>query len=283
MNLLPPNEWITARFCERFCKILNIDGKYIRVRGYEKKIAFIYAIDYLSHDIVAGVLAPQESYEAFLKLFNILKEIKYIPRVVVSDEAGALPLALNRVFGSCFQQLCHTHFVENIRVLLRVRTEEKYRNFFNELIKIFATGISLEHRFFVLSSLQERYSHDFLITSIVKDILDKYDRLFRFEKIPNCPKSNNIIEAFNSHLQGRLKTIKGFESFKGAERWLNAWMVRRRTKPFTDCEGRFQILNGRCSLEETMYEKLKFEEIYEKITEKLRNMKSKSPKSRSPK
>ena len=277
MNTLPPNEWVTGRFCERFCGILNIDGKFVKVRGYEKKIVFIYAIDYISHDIVVGVLVIGESYEAFLKLFNILKEINYIPKVIVSDETPALPLALNRVFGSCFQQLCLTHYIENIRILLRIRTEERYRSFFSELIQIFKPNLPLEHRLFVLSSLEEKYTHDFLITNTVKDIFDKYDRLFRFEKIVNCPSSNNIIEAFNSHLQGRLKTIKGFESFKGAERWLNAWMIRRRTKPFTDCEGRFKILNGRCSLEETIYEKLKFEYVYEKIMEKLNEKRKKKP------
>lgn len=275
MNLLPPNEWITGRFCERFCGILNVDGKFVKVRGYEKKVPLIYAIDYLSHDIVAGVLALGESFEAFLKLFNILKEVNYTPKVVVSDEAPALPLSLNRVFPKCFQQLCHTHYVENIRVLSRVRTEEKYRSFFAELVKIFVPHVPLQHRLFVLSSLEERYTYDFLVTSIVKDILDKYDVLFRFEKIPNCPKSNNLIEAFNSHLQGRLKTIKGFESFHGAERWLNAWMIRRRTKPFTDCEGRFQILNGKCSLEETMCQKLKFEYVYGMIMEKAEEIRKK--------
>lgn len=279
MNLLPPNEWITGRFCERFSGILNIDGKFIKVRGYEKKIAFIYALDYLSHDIVAGILAVGESYEAFLKLFSILKEVSYTPKVVISDETPALPLALERVFPRCFQQLCHTHYLENIRVLLKIRTEEKYRSFFNELSKIFAPNLSLEHRLFVLSSLEEKYAHDFLVNHIVEDILDKYHLLFQFEKISDCPNSNNIIEAFNSHLQGRLKTIKGFESFKGAERWLNAWMIRRRTKPFTDCEGRFKILNGKCSLEETIYEKLKFEDVYEKITEhKKKISKNKHPK-----
>lgn len=278
MNLLPPNEWITGRFCERFCGILNVDGKFVKVRGYEKKIVFIYAMDYLSHDIVASVLALGESYEAFLKLFNILKEINYIPKVVVSDETSALPLALNRVFPRCFQQLCLTHYIENIRVLLRIRTEEKYRSFFSEIVQIFKPHLPLKHRLFILSSLEEKYSHDFLITSTIKDICEKYNFLFQFEKIPNCPKSNNLIEAFNSHLQGRLKTIKGFESFKGAERWLNAWVIRRRTKPFTDCEKRFKILNDKCSLEETIYEKLKFEEVYEKIMEKANEIQKKKVK-----
>ncbi|MBD3279439.1 MAG: hypothetical protein GF390_01875 [Candidatus Pacebacteria bacterium] len=62
------------------------------------------------------------------------------------------------------------------------------------------------------------------------------------------PTTTNLIECFNSHLQGRLKTIKGFESFKHADLWLNAYFLRRRTKKFTDCRGKFRNLNGKTSL-----------------------------------
>lgn len=283
MDRLPPNEWITVKFCTRFGRILNIDGKFIKVRGYPKKIPFIYGIDYLTHDIVAGVLALGESYEAYHKLFNLLKSVSYEPRVVVSDEAPALPLALNRVFPRCFQQLCHVHYLENMRVLFSIRTEEKYRSFFREVWELFKPGLSGQHRIFVLSALREKYAHDRHIVNQLADIGDKYHLLFAFEQIPNCPRSNNIIEAFNSHLNGRLKTIKGFESFHSAERWLNAWMIRRRTKPFTDCEGQFKKLNGRCSLEETMDEKLKFEEVYAEITENLAKIQRKSGRKKRPK
>jgi transposase-like protein len=265
LNLLPPNEWITGKFCRRFSGILNVDGKFIKVRGYPKKIPFIYAIDYLTHDIVVGVLALGESYEAYRKLFQLLKEVGYQPKIVVSDEAPALPLALNRVWPRVFQQLCHTHYLENLRLSLLIRTKATYRDFFGEIEKIFQPGLSWQHRFFVLQALREKYAHDLNLVNQLDDLIDKYPLLFAFENVSGCPRSNNIIEAFNSHLNGRLKTIKGFESFAGAERWLNGWMIRRRTKPFTDCEGQFRSLNGKCSLEGTIDEKLKFEEVYEKI------------------
>ena len=69
--------------------------------------------------------------------------------------------------------------------------------------------------------------------------------------VKHTPRTNNLIESFNSHLQGRLKTIKGFESFNHAELWLNAYFLRRRTKKFTDCEGKFKSLNGKSSIEIT--------------------------------
>jgi len=55
----------------------------------------------------------------------------------------------------------------------------------------------------------------------------------------------------NKQLNGRLKTIQGFESFETAERWLSAWILRKRLTPFTDCRGKFKKLNGTPSIENT--------------------------------
>ena len=63
------------------------------------------------------------------------------------------------------------------------------------------------------------------------------------------PSTTNLIESFNSHLEARVRPLKGFESFKHADLWLNAFFLRRRTKKFTDCSGRFRRLNGITSLE----------------------------------
>ena len=41
-------------------EILIIDGKYIAVKGYDKKIPWIYAVDYLTHDIVHSDVFPSE-------------------------------------------------------------------------------------------------------------------------------------------------------------------------------------------------------------------------------
>ena len=51
---------------KHFCGILQVDGKYIHVKGYERKIPFIYRLDYYSHDIVANQLSPSENYQSYL-------------------------------------------------------------------------------------------------------------------------------------------------------------------------------------------------------------------------
>lgn len=80
---------------------------------------------------------------------------------------------------------------------------------------------------------------------VVVDIMSRYNELF----------------AYNFHLEARLKSIKGFESTKGAERFLNAWMVRRRTKPFTDCGVPLKHLNGFCSLQMSMKKEAQWPQI----------------------
>jgi len=54
-------------YCNRWSGILNVDGKYVKIRGQKKKIPFIYSIDFLTHDLPVGGLFPSESYQAFLK------------------------------------------------------------------------------------------------------------------------------------------------------------------------------------------------------------------------
>lgn len=76
MDQLPENTYLSATYCSRWSGILNIDGKYIKIKGYLKKIPFVYCIDFLTHDIPAGLLVPSESYQAFLKAFPVAKSLE---------------------------------------------------------------------------------------------------------------------------------------------------------------------------------------------------------------
>lgn len=90
-----------------------------------------------------------------------------------------------------------------------------------------------------------------LCISIIADIYRNQNLLLGWRGEKHVPTTTNLIECFNSHLQGRLKTIKGFESFKHADLWLNAYFLRRRMKRFTSCEGKFRGLNGYSSLQKS--------------------------------
>ena len=87
-----------------------MDGKYVKVKGFETKIPFIYGIDYLTHDIPHGDLFRAEDEISFSEFFSKLEDIGYTPSVVVADDRGGLKTALNKVFPYARLQLCHNHY-----------------------------------------------------------------------------------------------------------------------------------------------------------------------------
>jgi len=241
-----------------------MDGKYIAVKGYEQKIPFIYGIDYLTHDIPLGALFAAEDEMAFVTFFSKLKEIGYALRSVVADDRSGLKPALLRVFPKARFQLCHTHYLENLRKNLNVRTEEKYRNFFYALRRVFRKARSEEQVMQELKFIREKAESPLLL-NILQDVQNRNKELFAFRQIQDCPNSTNLIESYNSHLQGRLKTIKGFQGFVSARTWLNAYLIRRRTKTLTDCKGKFKVLNKHASLELTIKKQARWPDILKKL------------------
>ncbi len=265
LNQLPENTTVTKTLCDprRFCGILIIDGKYVAVKGFKAKIPFIYAIDYLTHDIPYGQLSVAEDEMSFSRFFQQLYALGYDIQIVVADDRAGIKRALHKVFPHAFLQLCHNHYLENIRTLLRVRSEERYRHFFHSLkLHVFTEGRDEESIALGLAHVLEKHAaHSHKLQDMLWGIKQRSEVLFNYLAVPGCPNNTNLIELYNSHLNGRLKTIKGFQSFPSAHRWLNAYLIRRRTKLLTDCEGKFKHLNKHCSLELTIKKQALWPEI----------------------
>lgn len=269
IDQLPWNYALTKTLCDskRFSRILIIDGKYVAVRGFAAKIPFFYGIDYLTHDIPHGVLFPAEDEMAFSQFFGKLKDLDYEPDIVVADDRAGLKQALHKVFPYARLQLCHNHYLENLRQDLKVRTDDRYEHFFNSLR--FHVFLNAKNDQEVTDGLrlvwQERTGDKAMLKNILLQIHDRRTELFNYFKVKNCPNNTNLIELYNSHLNGRLKTIKGFQGFESARRWLNAYLIRRRTKPLTDCEGKFKHLNKHPSLELTIKKQAAWPDILTKL------------------
>lgn len=269
LEQLPLNWELTRDLCDPklFCRILIIDGKYIGVKGFEKKIPFIYAIDYVTHDVIHGDVFTAEDEASFSQFFSKLKAIGYQVRVVVADDRAGLKTALLKVFPAARLQLCHNHYLENIRKTLKVRTEGRYQHFFNSLrLHVFKEGISEETITQGLLHVQRERTHGVkLLEGILLEIHRRREDLFAYLDIPDCPNNTNLIELYNSHANGRLESIKGFQTTSSAKRWCNALMIRRRTKPFTDCDTPFKHLNKHCSLEYTIKKTARWPTILTKL------------------
>ncbi len=263
LTRLPDNTDLTRQYCAYSSGILIIDGKYIKVRGYKQKIPFIYGIDYETHDILFGLLVGAEDEGSFLNCFNILKRLNYPLQIVVADDRSSLPLALKQVYPGVPWQLCQNHYLENIRQALHVRTDFTHQHFFHALKKyVFDEYRDGERLNIALHHVLTNYGERVLVRqTIIVEIFRRRKELFVYKTIPNCPNNTNLIELFNSHFNARLKSIKGFKTKEHARLWLNGLLLRRRTKPFTDCSQKFKHLNGKSSLQVSIKKQAEWPEI----------------------
>lgn len=252
LQAIPACTEVTRKYCNRFCGVLLVDGKYIKVKGYDRKIPVIYGIDYITHDIVTYVFSLGENYQTCLKFFKALKLLRYPLHAIVSDDNINIYEACKVMYPDAITQLCLNHYKEAVRSNLEVRTNQTYQPFMSEIEYLFQQRRSQPEFTNIAAKITRRYGSDSRCMSVMIDIQKRINMLTAYMQHHHLPRTNNLIESFNSHLQGRLKTIKGFESFKHADTWLNGYFLLRRIKPFTDCEGKFRGLNGHSSLEKSM-------------------------------
>lgn len=241
------------------------DAKYINVRGRENKLAFLWAVDYFKHDFPFIYLAPSENFQSWNKFFNFFKMIDHQPQIVVCDDNSGLKAAARRQFRSVKIQACFNHLKENIRRKLKIRSEDTYRDFFNDIEHALDSKNNLP-KWVIKKRLRYTYykwkdqNEDLMM--ILMDLGRREEELYAHKWIRRTPKTTNLIEAFNSHLEARLKSIRSFNSYEHADLWLNGYVLKRRVTKFTDCSGKFKELNGRFPLEMTKFEDKELEPIF---------------------
>lgn len=251
LQSLPHCADVTRQYCQKFSGILLTDGKYVKVRGYDRKIPVVYGIDYMTHDIPHYILSEAENYPTCKNFFASLNLMGYPLQAVVCDDNRNIYESCQKVYPNAVVQLCQIHYLRNIRFLLDLDHQPQYRSFFTSLCELFVGKRSPEDFDQRARRLLHSCLHQNICVEILLDLERKKSLLLGYLSHRGIPTTTNLIESFNSHLQGRLDTIKGFESFAHADAWLNAYFLRRRTKKFTDCTGKFKRLNGKTSLSQT--------------------------------
>ncbi len=233
---LPHCADLTRNYCSKFSGILLVDGKF-NVKGYDHKIPVIYGIDYHTHDIPTYVLSVAENFVSLVKFFRSLRLLNYPLQYLVSDDNLNIPNACREIYPKMLWQLCTNHLKENIRKSLEVRTNSFYRPFMFEIETLLSIKHSEDDFNRIAKNIFNRYKNDSLCVSILLDLERRKYNLLGFR---NTPTTNNLIESFNSQFQAKFRLIKSFDSFKYANLWVNGYILKRRYRTFTDCEGKFK-------------------------------------------
>jgi transposase-like protein len=242
---------VTRWYCQKFQGVLLVDGKYVKVKKNTRKIPVLYGVDYKTHDIPHYRLARAEDYLNCKKFFESLKLTDYPLQAVVCDDNNNIYNAAKYVFPNITIQLCHVHFLRNVKYSLDLEANQYHQIFYPALSKLLIekrSKLDFEKK---ASSLVKLFSNDEICSRVLIDLARKQPLLQGYLHHKGTPTTTNLIESMNSHLESRVRSLKGFESFKHADLWLNAYFLRRRTKKYTDCSRKFKRLNGKTSLEIT--------------------------------
>lgn len=251
LEKLPTCIDVTRWYCQKFQGVLLVDGKYVRVKQYDRKIPVIYGVDYQTHDIPHYRLSLAEDYTTCEKFFSSLKLTNYTLQAVVCDDNVNIYNAARYVYPKTAIQLCHVHFLRNMKNLLDLDNNQKHQLFIQLLSKLLVEKRSKDDFEKKASNLMIEFSSDEVCSDILIELAKKQTLLQGYLQHRGTPTTTNLIESLNSHLESRVRPLKGFESFQHADLWLNGYFLRRRTRKFTDCSNKFRRLNGRTSLEIT--------------------------------
>jgi len=248
---LPHCADITRDYCSRFCNIFLIDGKYVRVQPYERKIPVIYLIDYQAHDVVTFKLAKSESLLAAQSVYTSANYAGVGIQMVVGDDNPNFSESLKFVYPNAQYQLCHNHFKQNLRQQLGLFRDLTHYKFMKEIETLLGVKQSQGEFSQRAHKLITKYKAIPLYMNVLLNIAQRQDQLLAYHHLKGTPITTNLIEAFNSHLQARLSSIGSFQDFTHAKLWLNAYFLKRRQTKFTDCSRKFRRLNGKTSLSQT--------------------------------
>ena len=251
LKKLPDNNKFTHKYCDRFGSTLVVDAKFFRIKGHKYGYGLLWGIDYFKHDIPIHVIAPSESYHSWAKYFSYYRITNNYPQLLVCDDNVNIKIAAKDKFPEVKIQTCTNHFKENMRRNLRVRSDDTYRPFMNRIDDVFKGKRTDADMFKRLRALWHDYEHDSVCISVLTNIQRHHHELVGYRGFNRAPITSNMIEGLNSHLQGRLKSLRSFENVKYAKLWLNGYVLKRRYTKWTDCRGKFKKLNGKRGVDQT--------------------------------
>jgi hypothetical protein len=251
LNKLPENNKVTFNYCNKFSSVFEFDAKYVNVKGYPNKLAFLWGVDYWRHDFPIILLTKKELFKTWAAYFSFFRIINHYPRYIVCDNHHGLKMAARFKFPKVKLQTCYFHFSRGIKNNLRIASDETYRQFSRSIDKLLSKKRSKEDFNKQLWGIYRKWQHDPVTRKILTDIEKRKDEFLAFRGFLRCPVTTNMIEGFNSHLEERLKHINSFQSFLHAKLWLNAYVLKRRTTKLTNCRGKFRKINGKTPLEMT--------------------------------
>jgi transposase-like protein len=211
--------------------ILLIDAKHVPVGGQDY-------CEYLAFDTKLRLIGRchrkgGESTWGYREIFKQLQTAGYVIRAVVSDGGTGIYSAL-RAFGIKRHQRCHIHLLRDLKTGLRIHAKRP-RIVLRKYYCVRYAKLLLAASDESLLELRLRHFERIVFTmwpawgdvemNAIRSFLNTLPQAFTFlqyQKLWDIPKTTNALEGYISHLNARLKTMRGLKSPANAGRILNA-------------------------------------------------------------
>ncbi len=194
--------------------------------------------EYLAYDTNVGLIGRchrkgGESTWGYRQIFKELKAVGYEPKVVVSDGGTGIFSAL-RAFGIKRHQRCHIHLLRDLKTGLRIHAKRpkivlrkfywvKYAKLVLDSNDEYQLTLRLKHFDRVVFAMWPGGGDVELnaINGFIRTLPLAFT-FMEYRKLWGIPKTTNVLEGYISHLNARLKTMRGLKNPANAGRILNA-------------------------------------------------------------
>ena len=211
--------------------ILVIDAKHVPVKGIDY-------CEFLALDTNIGLVSRchrkgGEGTWGYRQIFKELQSVGYEIRVVVSDGGTGIYSTL-RYFGIRRHQRCHIHLLRDLKVGLRIHAK-KPRIVLRKYYWVRYAKLVLNSTDETQLTLRVKQFERVIFTmwlgggdvelNVIRGFIRTLPLAFTFlqyQKFWDIPKTTNVLEGYISHLNARLKTMRGLKSPANAGRILNA-------------------------------------------------------------
>jgi len=194
-------------------KILAIRNIRIKINARENQIEKLFS----GHDSEYIPASRFHSIKTAARLFNEISELRFKYELLLDFQEAIISILLADDYQIA---------------VLRTESLEKY--FWPQRLKMTFPK-----------------QHKNIVKKLMADFRESREYLLSYLEHPHLriPNTTNLIEGYNSQLELRLSSIRGFESEATARNYINAWIIKRRFSKFTDCKKHFKHLNGKSPIE----------------------------------
>lgn len=220
-------------------RILIVDATHHSITGEEW-------YEYLAYDTAFGLVhrhlrKGRECTWGYRKMLSELEDVGYKTRIIVSDGGTGIYSALRCFSLTERHQRCHVHILRDVRTGLRIPKRGMRKNLRKYYLYRYAKLV-LDAR--TEKQRQQRWKQFERAVLIMwcpqgdgeKNVIRSFIRVqytaftfLRYKDIYDIPTTTNQLEGYISHLNTRIKTMRGFKNSTNAELLLNAIHFYRRS------------------------------------------------------